>query len=53
VAEFSEEWIQLKIREELGFDNVNLFKDEVDEATIMSRNEFEKELTLGDRHDKA
>ena len=49
----SEGWVNFKIREELGFDNDNQYKNEQDRAEIQNLNEMDAQMVLYDREEIA
>ena len=53
VVEFSEAWVQVKVREEIGFDQHNPYKDEADEVELVRMTEVAREEAIADRVEKA
>ena len=53
VEAYSRDWVVMKVREELGYDFENPYKNEEDEKELHMKNELEKESEIDERLTKA
>ena len=53
MREFSEEWVMMKVRQDLGYDTNNIYKDENDQRELNMMDEFKREEVINDRMNEA
>ena len=53
VREYSDEWVMMMVRMDLGYDTNNIYKDENDQRELNMMDEFKREEEINDRMNKA